>query len=502
MHQDFPALTALQQALGQDAVLTAFGARSAFTRDALRPHRGFAAMTGLERLPLAVVQPGSTADVVRLVQIARQHGIPLVPFGGGSGLMGGALSIRPGIVVDMKRLNQVLNLDSQALTVQVQSGMRLRPLSEYLGQHKLLLGHDPWSISIATIGGAVSTNGLGYLAGRYGSMGDQVLGLEAVLGNGEVIRTPAARKRSTGPDLGRLLIGAEGTLGIITEATLQVFPQPERQSLIGFTFPDFARGFQALLNMRQRGLRPTSMDLSLDTWPTELQERRIELHLDPETDAKQRSNQDLAQNSSQPYLVLLFEGLEQEVEAQLDLASTIALSFGAAPEDNPADLATYWSTRHAAADRWATDPDQREGKWLDTSDGKAQLDFLHMTIPASKLLNFRQQVAAAIKASPVQQCQEAVWIWPECYSVLLYCSPLREIDTAGSMRETTDSILRLAQKIGGTIEYVHGIGIRLGHLAEQELGGGLAVLRRLKASLDPANIMNPGKLGLQLPFQP
>ena len=502
MHRDFPALPALQDALGKDAVLTTPEACIAFGRDALRPHRGFAAMTELEQLPLAVVQPGSTAEVVRIVQIARQHSIPLVPFGGGSGLMGGALSVRSGIVVDMKRMNRVLNLDNQALTIQVQSGMRLRPLGEYLGQHKLLLGHDPWSISIATVGGAVSTNGLGYLAGRYGSMGDQVLGLEAVLGNGAVIRTPATRKRSTGPDLGRLLIGAEGTLGIITEATLQIFPQPERQALIGFTFPDFVSGFQAVLDMQQRGVRPTSMDLSLDTWPTELQERRAEVHpdleIDLETDAMQESDQD----SARPYLVLVFEGLEQEVAAHRDLASTIAASYGAIPEDNPADLDTYWSTRHAAADRWATDPDQREGKWLDTPSGKAQLDFLHMTIPVAKLLDFRLQAATIIQSNPVHMCQEAVWIWPECYSLVLYCSPAQASDAADSMRQTTDAILRLAQKIGGAIEYVHGMGVRFGHLAQQELGSGMAVLHSLKTSLDPAGIMNPGKLGLGSPFQP
>ena len=498
MHRDFPALSALQEALGKDAVLTTPEARTAFAQDALRPHRGFAAMTKLEQLPLAVVQPSSTAEVVHLVQIARQHSVPLVPFGGGSGLMGGALSVHPGIVVDMKRMNRVLNLDSQALTVQVQSGIRLRPLGEYLGQHELLLGHDPWSISIATVGGAISTNGLGYLAGRYGSMGDQVLGLEAVLGNGEVIRIPAVRKRSTGPDLGRLLIGAEGTLGIITEAVLHVFPRPERQSLTGFMFPDFASGFQAVLDMKHRGVRPTSMDLSLDTWPIELQERRAELHLDLDADTIQES----AQDSALPYLVLVFEGLEQEVAAHSDLASTVAASYGAIPEDNSADLDTYWSTRHAAADRWAADPDQREGKWLDTPNGKAQLDFLHMTIPVTKLLDFRLQTAAIIDTSPVQMCQEAVWIWPECYSLVLYCSPAQTIDAADSMRQTTDAILHLAQKIGGAIEYVHGMGIRFGHLAEQELGSGIALLHSLKASLDPAGIMNPGKLGLRSPFQP
>ncbi len=161
-------ISALQDALGPEYVLTATETCAAFARDALRPHRGFAEMTTLEQPPVAVVQPGSTEEVVRLVTIARQHHTPLVPYGGGSGLMGGALSVRPGIVVDLKRLDRLLEIDKQALTVRVQSGARLRPLGEKLAEHGLLLGHDPWSISVATVGGAIGTNGLGYLGGRYG----------------------------------------------------------------------------------------------------------------------------------------------------------------------------------------------------------------------------------------------------------------------------------------------------------------------------------------------
>src|SRR6266545_5176336 len=166
----------LQEMFGSEHVLVAPEARAAFARDALRPHRGFADMIAMEQRPLAVVRPGSTEEVVRLVTLARQHHVPLVPYGGGSGLMGGALSVRPGIVVDMKRMDKVLEIDTQALTVRVQSGACLRPLGEKLAEHGLLLGHDPWSITIATMGGAIGTNGLGYLDGRYGSMGTQVLG--------------------------------------------------------------------------------------------------------------------------------------------------------------------------------------------------------------------------------------------------------------------------------------------------------------------------------------
>ena len=484
-----PALSSLRAALGPDYVLTDPAVRTALSRDALRPHRGFDAMTSLEQPPMAVVQPGSTRQVVDLVDIARRYAIPLVPHGGGSGLMGGALSVRPGIIVDMRRLDQILATDQQALTVRVQSGLRLRPLGEHLHQHGLLLGHDPWSIGVATVGGAISTNGLGYLGGRYGSMGDQVLGLEAVLGTGTVVRTPATRKRSTGPDLTQLFIGAEGTLGIVTEATLRIFPQPQTQALLGFAFADFPNGFRALLEMQGCGVQPSSMDLSVDSWPPELQERRAELGVEPDTEP--------ASTASPPsYLVLVFDGREAEVAAQQDLAHAIATRHGAIPEDRAADLDTYWSTRHAAADRWAEDRDQRDGAWLNSPAGKAQLDYLHLSIPVAKLLDFRLRVADQLQNSPVQLCQEAVWIWPECYSLVLYCSPVGDPAAAQTMRRTTDTILRLAQDIGGSIEYVHGIGVRLGHLVQRELGSGMAVIRSLKASLDPAGIMNPGKLGL------
>ncbi len=484
-----PAIPSLRAALGPDYVLTDPAIRTALSRDALRPHRGFGAMIGLEQPPVAVVQPGSAQQVVNLVDIARRYAIPLVPHGGGSGLMGGALSVRPGIIVDMRRMDRILAIDQQALTVQVQSGVRLRPLGERLRQHGLLLGHDPWSIGMATVGGAISTNGLGYLGGRYGSMADQVLGLEAVLGTGTVIHTPGTRKRSTGPDLTQLFIGAEGTLGIVTEATLRIFPQLPTQVLLGFTFADFPSGFRALLEMQGRGLVPTSMELSVDSWPSELRGRRAAPGLESDTDP-------VSTDSSPSYLVLVFDGQASEVAAQQDLAHTIVTSHGAIPEDEAADLDTYWSTRHAAADRWAEDPNQRDGAWLNTPAGKAQLDYLHLSIPAAELLSFRLWVADQLQNSPVQLCQEAVWIWPECYSLVLYCSPVRDPAAAETMRRATDTILRMAQNIGGSIEYVHGVGVRLGHLVQRQLGGGMEVLRGLKASLDPAGIMNPGKLGL------
>src|SRR5437667_7528356 len=145
-------ISALQDALGPEYVLTATETCAAFARDALRPHRGFAEMLTLEQPPVAVVQPGSTEEVVRLVALARQHRTPLVPYGGGSGRMGGALSVRPGIVVDLKRLDRLPEIDKQPLAVQVQSRARLRPLGQKLADHALPLGHRPSATAGAPVG--------------------------------------------------------------------------------------------------------------------------------------------------------------------------------------------------------------------------------------------------------------------------------------------------------------------------------------------------------------
>jgi len=141
------------------------------------------------RAPLCAVRPRSTEEVRRIVQFANQERVALVPFGGGSGLMGGALSIGACLPVDLRQMDKVIEIDAAARSARAQAGVVLESLDQKLNEQGLILGHDPWTVPVATIGGAISTNSVGYRAGIYGSMGEQVLGLEAVLPNGEILRT-------------------------------------------------------------------------------------------------------------------------------------------------------------------------------------------------------------------------------------------------------------------------------------------------------------------------
>src|SRR5262249_41383904 len=148
--------------------------------------------------------------VREIVLHANKEKVPIVPYGGGSGLMGGALSIRPGIVLDLRRMNKIVEVDSEARWVKVQAGAVLESVEERVNEEGFILGHDPWTLPVATVGGAISTDSMGYRGGLYGSMGEQVLGLEAVLPNGEILRTRPIPKSSAGIDLNFLLVGGEG----------------------------------------------------------------------------------------------------------------------------------------------------------------------------------------------------------------------------------------------------------------------------------------------------
>ena len=214
--------------------------------------------------PACAVFPGSVDEVRRIVLLANELKIPIIPYGGGSGLMGAALSVKPGIIVELRRMNQTLEIDIEARSARVQAGIVLEALEQRLNEQNFILGHDPWTLPVATVGGAISTNSVGYRAGVYGSMGEQVLGLQAVMANGEILSKRAVPRSSTGPDLRLLLIGGEGCFGIITEATLRIFPKPEKRVLRGLVFESFESGFDAIQKLFAAGLRPALLDFGDD----------------------------------------------------------------------------------------------------------------------------------------------------------------------------------------------------------------------------------------------
>jgi len=413
--------------------------------------------------PLCAVTPISVDEVQQVVRLANADGLPLVPFGGGSGLMGGALSIQSGIVLDLRRMNRIVAIDNEAHFARAQSGVVLEALDQQLNRAGFILGHDPWTVPVATLGGAISTNSVGYRAGIYGSMGEQVLGLEAVSPTGEIYRTRAVAKHSAGIDLNSLLIGGEGCFGVVTEATIRIFPKPEAQLLSGYLFASFETGYRAIQKMFEQRLRPAMLDFGDDE---ETHERGAVLYL-------------------------LFEGNAALVGTEEKLAAAICLADGA-KELPRQDAEQFWRGRHEIARRFAQNRRQRRERGRDGF----YRDWIHVALPSSQVLPFRRAAQEVVKNHGVLLQESGLWVNPELFSMRLGSQEGDTPNAQLALEDAIEELLRLVQRMGGSMEYTHGVGVKLAPLMVEEHGYGLEVMRLIKRALDPNNIMNPGKMAL------
>jgi alkyldihydroxyacetonephosphate synthase len=414
-------------------------------------------------LPLCSVLPSSTDEVRQVVLLANKEKVPIIPYGGGSGLMGGALSVHAGIVIDLRRMGQILEIDTEARSARVQAGTVLEELEKRLNRDNFILGHDPWTLPVATVGGAISTDSMGYRGGLYGSMGDQVLGLEAVLPNGELLRTRAVPKSSAGIDLKSLLVGGEGCFGIITEATIRIFPAPEKRALHALRFESFEVGYRAIQEMFRQRVRPALLDFG---------------------DAGDKFQGDAM-------LYLAFEGMKEVVSAEEKRALSICERFGGKSLSG-GEAETFWSDRHEIARRFMKNRRQRRERGRDG----VYRDWIHVALPASKVLPFRAAAMEIVKKRGVRILESGLWIQPELFSMPLGIEDDGTNQAQLALEETVDELLHLVHELGGSMEYTHGVGVKLAPLMNEEHGYGVEVMRRIKKTLDPNNIMNPGKMAL------
>jgi alkyldihydroxyacetonephosphate synthase len=341
----------------------------------------------------------------------------------------------------------------------VGAGVTISALNQAAAGHGLMCGHDPWTVTVATVGGTISTNSLGYLGGKYGSMGAQVLGLEAVLPSGAIVRTRAVEKTSTGPTLQPLFIGTEGCFGVITRATLRLFPLPPARLLQAWRFATFASGFEAINALFDAGLRPGLLDYG---------------------------DQDPAPGRDTPAVLFVsYEGASRVAQAEAHEASAICKQYHG--QRLPKHRAqAFWDERHARGDAYAAA--RASGQiW---QRPRARFDYLHVALPPSAVLSYRQQSLERLARCGCQVYQTGLWDHAGLFS-LVYGDGDSE-----RLAETHRELLMLCQDLRGSMEYCHGVGIRLAPLMAREHGEGIDIFRRLKQHLDPHGILNPGKLAL------
>lgn len=228
--------------------------RVAYARD-LWPRHHLAVRAGnvAEHRPAGIVWPETTEDVARVVRWAYETDTPIVPFGAGSGVCAGVLPTERMIVLDLKKMDRFRRFDGEARVVDVEAGHMGLPFEEELDRRGFTLGHFPSSILCSTVGGWVAARSAGQCSGRYGKIEDMVLGLECVTGTGEIV---TLRHRTSGPNLLPLVIGSEGTLAVVTSATLRIHPRPATRAFSAYSFPSTEHGWEAMRAMFQAGLRP------------------------------------------------------------------------------------------------------------------------------------------------------------------------------------------------------------------------------------------------------
>ncbi len=458
--------------LGAAAVTIGAAVPPRYRSDAFRAHRG-SRISDDGPSPAAVVWPRSAEDVAAVARFAKTASLSIVPWGGGTGLMGGA---RPGLhslVIDFRRMRRVRRIDAISRTATAEAGIVLEDLDRRLRKRRLSLGHDPWSRPRATLGGAIGTNGIGYAGYLRGTMGDQVLGLEVVLADGTIIRTRPAARSTTGLDLRRLFIGTEGTMGIVTAATLRVFPVPEREEIHAFRLRDFPAGLRCISRMYDAGLVPSAMDFE-EAFPAPA--------LPWGSDA------------GPPTLYLGFAGGREIVAASWRVARRhLRAARARAVPDR--DAREYWRTRHDII--YAHDEVSPGVTRADVFLKDVIFDYVHVALPRSKILAYRRAALAVLRRHDVRPIGFGIWTQPELVS-LEVIRPVGADRSAAKLAvaEAIDEMIRRAQALGGSMEYVHGVGVKLSHLMGEELGAGLDVARRVKDALDPDRVLNPGKAGL------
>jgi D-lactate dehydrogenase (cytochrome) len=452
----------------RSAVLTTLGSLlgdRVSTSLAVREHHGRDITHPVAQPPDAVVFPHDTTEVVRIVKACHEARMPVIAFGVGTSLEGHILAPRGGVCIDFGRMNQVIAVNERDLDVTVQPGVTREALNDYLRDTGLFFPIDPGAN--ATLGGMTATRASGTNAVRYGTMRENVLALEVVLADGTVIRTGTrARKSAAGYDLTRLFVGSEGTLGIITEITLRVYGLPEAMSAAVCSFDTLAGAVDTVIETIQLGIPVARIEL-LDELMIGAVNRYSKLSL-----------------KESPTLFLEFHGTESAVKEQSAAVSGIAREHGGHDFEwalKPEDRSRLWKARHDAA--WAALA-MRPGTVSIATD---------VCVPISRLADCIRETRRDVEESGIVAPIVGHVGDGNFHLVLLVNrDDPAEVRTADQVNER---LVRRALAMGGTCTGEHGIGVGKQQFLIEEAGeDGVALMRQIKATLDPRNILNPGKI--------
>ena len=446
------------------ALRARFGDRFSLAQ-AVREHHGKDESPYPNMLPDAVVFALSTDEVVVVVRLCNEYGVPLIPFGAGSSLEGHVLALEGGITLDLNGMNEIVSFNPEDLLVSVQPGITRKQLNERLRDSGLFFPIDPGAD--ASLGGMASTRASGTNAVKYGTMRENVVSLTVVTAQGKIVRTSSlARKSSAGYDLTRLFVGSEGTLGIITEVTVRLYPQPEAVSAAVCNFPTVNDAVRCVIQTIQLGVPVARVEL-MDSAAVVASNRYSKLTL-----------------KETPLLLFEFHGSAAGVQEQAQTVQEIASHHGGmdfAWAERPEDRNRLWTARHNA---YFAGLQLRPGCKASTTD---------VCVPISRL-------ADCINATTEDLAKASFpttivgHVGDGNFHVLMMLDPDSQTEWDES-EQVNRRMVRRAIDAGGTCTGEHGVGMhKMQFLVDEHGQDALDLMRALKRAFDPNNILNPGKV--------
>lgn len=415
--------------------------------------------------PDAVAFAESTADVVRIMQLAHEYAVPVIPYGTGTSLEGHILAVQGGVSIDVSRMNRVLRIDTSDMTATVEAGVTRNALNEALRHEGLFFPIDPGAD--ASLGGMCATRASGTNAVRYGTMRENVLGLTAVTATGEIVRTGTrARKSSSGYDLTRLFVGSEGTLGVITEVTVRLHPQPQAVSAAICHFPSIEAAVLATIQIIQQGIAIARCEL-LDETTVMAVNRHSQLGL-----------------QERPMLLMEFHGTDAGVREQAEAVQEIVRDVGG--EDfkwaaTPEERSRLWKARHNA---YFALLQLRPGARAVTTD---------VCVPISQLARCVVETQADVRTAAVI-AGILGHVGDGNFHVLMLIDPTKPEEREAA-EAVNDRLTARALAMEGTCTGEHGIGLhKMRFLLQEHDATAIALMSAVKRAFDPKNILNPGKI--------
>jgi len=422
------------------------------------------------RIPDAVVLPHTTEEVAKVMKYAFAKEIPVTPRGAGSGLAGGCTPVHGGIIMDLKRLNQIVEIDGSNMTARVEAGVVLKKFQDTVEKRKLFYPPDPQSGSVCTIGGNVATRAGGPRGVKYGTTGNYVTGLEVVLPDGSII-APGGKfvKQSVGYDITHLMTGSEGTLGVITGVNLRLLPLPEANRTVVVVCETVEQAAEIVAEITGRGAVPAMLEFL-----TKLAITVMNQYFFPPLSA-----------DGEGYLFMFFDGTEAQVEYEAKLVDDICRDMKAKEVrviEDPGVAAVYWSARANVY------------PMIQTIFERATTE--DITVPRNKLPELVRAVQAIAAAEGVMIGLAGHAGDGNIHPSVLFPQVTPEVLKKAEL--AIDKLIRAGLDMGGTISGEHGIGIHKAKYLAWELGDiQIELMKRIKQAFDPKGIMNPGKIWME-----